>query len=64
MDIISTFPWWEFENSSDDSDNINCVRCSKLFDEVDVYTPDDGEGTICSDCRDRELFDDVFKNVE
>jgi len=33
-----------------DAHSVNCLRCSVLFDERDGYTPDDGEGTLCSAC--------------
>ena len=37
-----------------DSHSVNCIKCSKLFDERNGLTPEDNEGTICPECMGKE----------
>jgi hypothetical protein len=36
--------------------SVNCIKCNDLFDERDGTTPEDGEGTLCPNCDDKEHY--------
>lgn len=51
FDIPDTF---DIEDSWIDKHSVNCIKCAILFDERYGMTPEDGEGTLCPVCFDKE----------